>query len=158
MTQNPIKCISHRKIAGEGDRYRPGAQQRQVDIDRFFEYRYDAYLNCQDFLFSVYNRMIKVEHSTLIKSLSDDVINAAASKDDYIYMSCLSTGLSAADRSHVVDAVLASMEQLAPIIELNATNNSAHDLSIEASKGIYEIIRKMIHPSQRLFSFHNNNL
>ena len=78
-SSSSVKVLSRRKLAGEGDRYRPGAQQRQVDLDDFFEFRYDACLRCKDFVMDVYHRILLESSRSVLESIKNDVTTAAAS-------------------------------------------------------------------------------
>jgi hypothetical protein len=134
------RVFSKRKIAGEGDRYRPGAQQRQIKKDPFFEYRFDAFLICKNFMYSLYNRILMRENKPLLNFIRSDVRKASVAEGDNIYMSCISTGLSVADRAHLMDAAIAMLQQeVILVIELSAARLSAHEILVEAAKGCLDI-------------------
>ena len=139
------RVFSKRKLAGEGDRYRPGAQQRQVDEDDFFPYRFDAFLICKNFMFSVYHRILRKENEPLLAFIKSDAREASGSTGDNVFISCISTGLSAADRSHLVDAAVTMLaEEAAIVIELSSASQSAHDILVEAAKSSIDQWRRKV--------------
>lgn len=138
----PVEVLSHRKRAGEGDRYRPGAQQRQFDSDNFFEFRFDAYLTCKNIITGEYQKVLRAESEKLLESIKNDTRAAAHSVGDKLHMTCISTGLSEADRPHLIDATVAMLEAEALVIEISNAYASAHDILVEAAENSYETCRK----------------
>ena len=74
-----VQILSRRKKAGEGSAYRAGAQQRQVEFDDFFEFRYQACLICKDFVLNVYHRILRERCDDLLEALRNDTHAAASS-------------------------------------------------------------------------------
>ena len=144
-----IQMLSTRKRAGEGDRYRPGAQQRQVDTDDFFEFRFDAYLTCKDILMEEYYKILKSESESLLESVRTDSRLAAQSIGDKLHMTCISTGLSEADRSRLIDATISMLHAEALVIEISSSHASAHDMLVEAAENVYETCHKQFTDNRR---------
>ena len=159
-----VQILSKRKKAGEGSAYRPGAQQRQVEFDDFFEFRYHACLICKDFALDVYHRILREKCTDLMEALRDDIHAAASSSggahscisssilllhtylllsfspSDKLYMSVVSSGLSESDRSHLIDLSMATLKDESMIIQLSTSQESAHDILVEAAGDAYEVI------------------
>ena len=74
-----VQILSRRKKAGEGSTYRAGAQQRQVEFDDFFEFRYQACLICKDFVLDVYHRILREMCNDHLEALKKDVDDSASS-------------------------------------------------------------------------------
>ena len=100
-----VSQVQHRKEAGQNDRYRPSAQDRQMENDDFFEYRFDAFLNCKDFVWDIYKKVLYRQHAKLFLQLEENIMRSLQSKDENIIgMTIVTTGLSDPDRSHLIDA------------------------------------------------------
>ena len=83
-----VQILSRRKKAGEGSAYRAGAQQRQVEFDDFFEFRYQACLICKDFALDVYHRILRERCNDLLEALRNDTSAAASSSGGSYYFEC----------------------------------------------------------------------
>ena len=59
---------------------------------------------------------------------------------DKLYMSVVSSGLSESDRSHLIDLSITKLENEAMIIQLSTSQESAHDILVEAAEDAYEVI------------------
>ena len=59
---------------------------------------------------------------------------------DKLYMSVVSSGLSESDRSHLIDLSIATLENEAMIVQLSTSQESAHDILVEAAGDAYEVI------------------
>ena len=89
-----VQILSRRKKAGEGSTYRAGAQQRQVEFDDFFEFRYQACLICKDFVLDVYHRILREMCNDHLEALKKDVDDAVKAANLDLFVKNLPDGLN----------------------------------------------------------------